>query len=179
MQTAQQSTLNKHSHFHMAVFLTLCVLLDTAIKGLLLQASWGLLPEWMLGGTVYINVWNRHLVPIPITTIPTPTVESESESSFDSDSRVGIAPGLPKAIAVLTKNLLTNYCTHLDLNCRHFDLSPFWFSPFWLVPGMTSIQLADYPYAAVWLATSDKGHTCVSARPTFSLAKLAKLKIFF
>ena len=45
MQTAQQSTLNKHSQSHTAVFLTLCVLLDTAIKALLLQVSWGLLPE--------------------------------------------------------------------------------------------------------------------------------------
>ena len=75
METAQQSTLNKHSHFHMAVFLTLYVILDTAIKALLLQVSGVLLPEWMLGGTVYINVWNRHLIaiptPIPITTIPT------------------------------------------------------------------------------------------------------------
>ena len=34
----------------MAVFLTLWMLLDTAIKGLLLQASQGLLPELMLGG---------------------------------------------------------------------------------------------------------------------------------
>ena len=40
METAQQSILNKHSHFHMAVFLTLYVILDTAIKALLLQVSW-------------------------------------------------------------------------------------------------------------------------------------------
>ena len=36
MQTEQQSTLNKHSQSHTAVFLTVCVLLDTAVKGVLL-----------------------------------------------------------------------------------------------------------------------------------------------
>ena len=105
MQTAQQSTLNKHSHFHMAVFLTLCD------KALLLQVSWGLLPEWMLDGTVYINVWNRHLIPIPtpipittiptpipipITTIPTPipTPPKRTTNYSDSDSDSGIGSGI-------------------------------------------------------------------------------------
>ena len=105
METAQQSTLNKHSHFHMAVLLTLCVILDTAIKALLLQVSWGLFPEWMLGGTVYLNVWNRHLIPIPtpipittiptpipipITTIPTPPKRTTNYSNSDSGIGVGI-----------------------------------------------------------------------------------------
>ena len=87
----------------MAVFLTLCD------KALLLQVSWGLLPEWMWDGTVYINVWNRHLtpiptpipittiptpIPIPITTIPTPIPtppkRTTNDSDSDSDSGVGI-----------------------------------------------------------------------------------------
>ena len=85
------------SHFHMAVFLTLCD------KALLLQVSWGLLPEWMLDGTVYINVWNRHLIPIPtpipittiptpipITTIPTPPKRTTNDSDSDSDSGIGV-----------------------------------------------------------------------------------------
>ena len=67
MRTAQQSTLNKHIHFHLGVFQTLC----DKVLSFLGVTSW--MNVWWY---VYINVWNRHLIPIPtpipITTIPTP-----------------------------------------------------------------------------------------------------------
>ena len=57
----------------------------------------------MLDGTVYINVCNRHLIPIPtpipITTIltPIPTPPKRTTNDSDSDSGIGVgivAPGL-------------------------------------------------------------------------------------
>ena len=99
MQTAEQSTLNKHSHFHLAVFLTLC---DKALS-FLGVTSW-MNVRWY----VYINVWNRHLIPIQITTIqittiptpipittiptpiPTPPKWTTNDSDSDSDSGIGV-----------------------------------------------------------------------------------------
>ena len=132
IQTAQQSTLNKHSHFHMAVFLTLCD------KALLLQVSWGLLPEWMLDGTVYINVWNRHLIPIPtpipITTIPTPipTPPKRTTNDSDSDSDIGVGvwfqlrsrnrPRSAVSVSVTVRQIVHWPIYTLDL--RYFKLKP-------------------------------------------------------
>ena len=127
MQTAQQSTLNKHSHFHLAVFLTLC---DKALS-FLGVTSW-MNVRWYL----YINVWNRHLIPIPtpipittiptpipipITTIPTPipTPPKWTTNDSDSDSDSGIGVGIVVWFRLRSRNRprsATNTAKHLGIH---------------------------------------------------------------
>ena len=122
----------------MAAFLTLWVLLETEIKGLMLQASWGLLPEWMLDGTVYINVLNRHLIPIPtlipITTIPTPipTPPKRTTNDSDSDSDSGIGVGIVVRFRLRSRNRPRSGLRLTEIN--NTVMTHFCFSPFLLLP---------------------------------------------
>ena len=155
----------------MAVFPTLWVLLDTAIKGLLLQASWGLLPEFILGGTMYIHVWNRHLIPIqtpipittiptpipiPITTIPTPipTPPKRTTNDSDSDSDSGIGVGIVVWFQLRSRN-----------HPRSASLLLLWFhesSCFHTLPSLVVAALSKSWFPLYMLALERRGSVVVS-----------------